>query len=120
MPARFKAFFPPRLELTKNCCFSDAFFLKLSGNLTRQQSKQFPPKIQGKLANVETLAHLFASHTFHYDRESWGGTNLVHAFALLCSSTVLQVLSAAWQIFSSRQSTHLGLRAIQSLRPCQM
>src|SRR5579862_1217362 len=42
------------------------------------------------------------------------------AFAALCISTVLQVLSAAWQISSSRQSTHFGLRAKQSLRPCQM
>jgi hypothetical protein len=34
-----------------------------------------------------------------------------YAFAFLCNSTVLHVLSAAWQRFSSGQSTHFGLRA---------
>src|ERR1700730_17885356 len=43
-----------------------------------------------------------------------------YGFAFLWISTVLQLLSAAWQIFSSRQSTHLGLRAKHNLRPCQM
>ena len=40
--------------------------------------------------------------------------------AFLWISTVLQVLSAAWQMFSSGQSAHLGRRAMHSLRPCQM
>ena len=40
--------------------------------------------------------------------------------AFLWISTVLQVLSAAWQMFSSGQSTHFGRRAMHSLRPCQM
>ncbi len=35
-------------------------------------------------------------------------------------STVVQVLSAAWQRFSSGQSTHLGERAMHRRRPCQM
>jgi len=43
-----------------------------------------------------------------------------YTFAFLCMSTVLQVLSPAWHRFSSGQSAHLGLRAGQRLRPCQM
>ncbi len=43
-----------------------------------------------------------------------------YALAFLCMSTVVHVLSPAWQRFSSGQSAHLGLRAMQSLRPCQM
>ena len=43
-----------------------------------------------------------------------------YPFAPLCISTVLQVLSSAWHRFSSGQSAHLGLRAMQSRRPCQM
>ena len=33
---------------------------------------------------------------------------------------MLQVLSAAWQMFSSGHSAHFGRRAMHSLRPCQM
>ena len=40
-----------------------------------------------------------------------------YGFALLCISTVLHVLSAAWQIFSSGHSAHFGLRAIHNARP---
>src|SRR5690349_6909095 len=40
--------------------------------------------------------------------------------AFLWISTVLHVLSAAWQIFSSGHSAHFGLRATHSLRPCQI
>ena len=43
-----------------------------------------------------------------------------HGFALLCISTVLQVLSAAWHTFSSGHSAHFGDRAMQIFRPCQM
>jgi hypothetical protein len=43
-----------------------------------------------------------------------------YAFAPRWRATVLQVLSSAWQVFSSGQSMHLGERAKHSLRPCQM
>src|SRR5258708_27539340 len=43
-----------------------------------------------------------------------------YTFASLCISTVLHVLSPARQISSSGHSAHLGLRARQRLRPCQM
>src|SRR5580658_4856876 len=62
--------------------------------------------------------------TFHLDRMTSLYSDVprtgAYAFAFLCISTVLQVLSAAWQRFSRGQSTHLGLRAMQRLRPCQM
>src|SRR4051812_48006536 len=45
---------------------------------------------------------------------------LSHGFADLWISIVLQVLSAAWQMFSSGHSAHFGLRAMQSARPCHM
>ena len=43
-----------------------------------------------------------------------------YALAFLCMSTVLQVLSAAWQGFRANSRHTSGLRAMQSLRPCQM
>ena len=56
----------------------------------------------------------------HYPQGILVDCKSVHAFAFLCISTVLQVLSAAWQRFSRGQSTHLGLRAMHRVRPCQM
>ncbi len=41
----------------------------------------------------------------------------VYGFADLWISTVLQVLSEAWQIVSILQSAHFGLRAMQRARP---
>lgn len=43
-----------------------------------------------------------------------------YGLAFLWIGTVLQVLSAAWQMFSNRQSAHFGARAVHNLRPCQI
>ena len=43
-----------------------------------------------------------------------------HNCAFLCISTVLHVLSPAWQIFSSGHSTHFGCPRNTNFRPCQI